>query len=294
MTISMIIQAAVLIAVKCSIIFIFLYLLLIMPRIWRKPDRTPYMGVLYAHRGLHDNETEAPENSIKAFQKAVDAGYGIELYVQLTKDCDPVVFHDFTLERMCGTTGKIETSTYEQLQSLSLLQTNEKIPTLQECLNLVSGQVPLIIELKVEWLNVSLCPVVQKLLAKYDGIYCVESFNPLALLWYRRYHKEVMRGQLSTNFRRDGNYKNVLHFLLTHLLVNWATSPDFIAYNCQFKKEPGRQICRKLYKNMAVAWTVKSQKQLESLKKDFDLFIFDSFIPEDAKTTIKIEEKMGA
>lgn len=289
----MIMQKAVMIVIGGVILF-SLYLLLIMPRIWRRPNRLPYMGVLYAHRGLHDNTTLAPENSMSAFRKAVEAGYGIELDVQLTKDGIPVIFHDFTLERMCGVPGKIDMMTYEELQKLTLMQTEEKIPTLREFLDMVAGRVPLIVELKIEWTNLSLCPIVQRMLKDYQGVYCIESFNPLALLWYRIYHKEVMRGQLSTNFRRDGNYKNVLHFMLTHLLVNWATSPDFIAYNCQFKEEPGRRICRKLYKNLAVAWTVKNQKQLESLGEDFDLFIFDSFIPHEPKTFHQNKEKIGA
>ena len=264
---------------KCAAALVSLYLLMIMPRIIKKPNRQPYMGVLYAHRGLYDNEKGVPENSMAAFRRAVEAGYGIELDVQLTKDGIPVIFHDFTLERMCGVSGKVNALTYEELQVLSLGQTAEKIPTLKEFLDMAAGKVPLIVELKIEWTNLSLCPAVQKMLAEYKGVYCIESFNPLALVWYRRYHKEVMRGQLSTNFRRDGNYKNVLHFCLSHLLMNWVTKPDFIAYNCLFKKEPGRRICRNLYKNLAVAWTVKSQEQLESLKKDFDLFIFEGFIP---------------
>ena len=70
------------------------YLIAIMPRMMGRPDYTPLMGHYYAHRGLHDNETDAPENSMAAFRKAVDAGYGIELDVQLTKDRIPVVFHD--------------------------------------------------------------------------------------------------------------------------------------------------------------------------------------------------------
>lgn len=289
----MIVQRTVMILTGSSAL-ILLYLLMIMPRILKRPNRAPYIGVLYAHRGLHDNATEAPENSMPAFRKAVDAGYGIELDVQLTKDGIPVVFHDFTLERMCGVSGRIDTMTYEQLQQLSLMQTAEKIPTLKEVLGMVAGRVPLIVELKIEWTNLSLCPVVQEMLARYQGVYCIESFNPLALLWYRRHYKEVMRGQLSTNFRRDGNSKNAFHFFLSHLLMNWATSPDFIAYNCQFKEEPGRRICRKLYKNLSVGWTVKSQKQLESLKKDFDIFIFDSFIPKDTKTSVENKEKIGA
>lgn len=260
-----------------------LYLFMIMPRIWKSPKRTPHMGVYYAHRGLFDNDAEIPENSMKAFERAVAGGYGIELDVQLTKDGIPIIFHDFTLERMCGVSGKPENMTYAQLQELYLLETQEKIPRLKDFLDMVDGRVPLIIELKIEWMNMSLCSAVQNLLEDYKGVYCIESFNPLALLWYRRNYKEVMRGQLSTDFKRDGNYRNLLLFLLTHLLTNCATRPDFIAYNHRFKREPGRRICRKLYKNLAVAWTVKNQKQLESLKKDFDLFIFESFLPEDTK-----------
>lgn len=57
---------------------------------------------MIAHRGLFDNHSEAPENSLAAFRKAVDQGFGIELDVQLTKDGKLVVFHDFDLKRMCG------------------------------------------------------------------------------------------------------------------------------------------------------------------------------------------------
>lgn len=278
---SMMILKTILKIIISVIALAFLYLFMIMPRMWGRPKRNPHMGVYYAHRGLFDNSMGIPENSMKAFRRAVDAGYGIELDVQLTKDGIPVIFHDFTLERMCGVSGKVENMTYANLKKLSLLHTDEKIPKLKDFLDMVNGQVPLIIELKIESVNLALCPAVQSLLEDYKGVYCIESFNPLALLWYRRKHREVMRGQLSTNFRHDGNYKNVTYFFLTHLLTNCATRPDFIAYNCHFKTEPGRRICRKLFKNLAVAWTVKNQKQLESLKKDFDLFIFDSFIPKD-------------
>lgn len=269
----------IIIIALCIVVIIVLYLFFIMPRLWGKPSKAPYMGVYYAHRGLHDNQSSAPENSMKAFRKAVEEGYGIELDVQLTQDGIPVIFHDFTLERMCSVPGKVKQMTYSQLQQLHLLDTEEKIPTLEEFLHMVDGQVPLIVELKEEWTDLSLCPAVQKQLSEYKGVYCIESFNPLVLLWYRRYCKKVMRGQLSTDFRRDGGYKNIFYLFLTHLLTNWLTAPDFIAYNCLFKEEPARRICRKLYKNLAVAWTVKSQDQLESLKKDFDLFIFESFIP---------------
>lgn len=80
------------------VVLAVLYFLMIMPRMLHKPDTAPFKEWLYAHRGLHDNATEAPENSMAAFRKAVDAGFGIELDIQLTKDRIPVVFHDFTLK----------------------------------------------------------------------------------------------------------------------------------------------------------------------------------------------------
>lgn len=284
--VNMTVPKIIIIIALCIVVIIVLYLFFIMPRVWGTPSRYPYTVAYYAHRGLHDNQTAAPENSMMAFRKAVEEGYGIELDVQLTKDGIPVIFHDATLERMCKVPGKVRQMTYQQLQKMHLLDTEEKIPTLEEFLRMVDGKVPLIVELKEEWTDLSLCPAVQEQLSAYKGIYCIESFNPLVLLWYRRYCGKVMRGQLSTNFRKDGGYKSVLYFFLTHLLTNWLTAPDFIAYNCLFKKEPGRRICRKLYKNLAVAWTVKSEEQLECLKKDFDWFIFDSFIPNNGKKTI--------
>ena len=76
------------------LILLVIYLFLIAPRMFGKPDRSTLQGVHYAHRGLFDNESDAPENSLKAIQKAVEAGYGIEFDVQLSKDKIPVVFND--------------------------------------------------------------------------------------------------------------------------------------------------------------------------------------------------------
>lgn len=256
-----------------------LYLLAIMPRMVHKPDKKPFLGVLYAHRGLHDNGSDAPENSMRAFEKAVKAGYGIELDVQLSKDRIPVVFHDFTLERVCGVKGKVYDYTYEELQQFRLCQSEERIPRFEDFLKMVGGRAPLIVEYKVEWTDVSVCPLADKMLQDYKGTYCIESFNPLALLWYRKHRNEVVRGQLSDAFLQEEGLKGLLYFVLEHMLLNFMTKPDFIAYNHKYYWTLSRQICKKLYRCLAVAWTIKSQKELEARRKDFDLFIFDSFIP---------------
>lgn len=258
-----------------------LYLLIIMPRMIKRPDRSPFMEVLYAHRGLHDNHTDAPENSMAAFRKAVEAGYGIELDVQLSKDDVPVVFHDFTLKRICGAEGKVKDYTYEELLQFSLCGTDEKIPKFEDFLNMVDGRVPLIVEYKIAGGDTKVCEVADKLLREYKGTYCIESFNPLGLVWYRKNRNEVMRGQLAANFIKSGEneHSKLLYFALHHLLFNFMTKPDFIAYNHSDYKDLSRVICRYLYRSLSVAWTIKTEENLQARRKDFDLFIFDSFIP---------------
>lgn len=261
-------------------VLVLLYFLAIMPRLSHRKERKDFLGVYYAHRGLHDNTSDAPENSLAAFRKAVKAGYGIEMDVQLTKDKVPVVFHDFTLERICGREGKVCDYTFQELKQFRLCGSEERIPGFEEALRNIKGKVPLIVELKVEWMDISVCPVVDQLLREYKGLYCVESFNPLVLSWYRRYHNDVVRGQLSDGFVKSGEMKGILYALLQNLMLNWVTKPDFVAYNHKYADVPARKICRKLYKNMAAAWTIKSQEELEKARNKFDIFIFDSFIPD--------------
>ncbi|MCH5275017.1 MAG: glycerophosphodiester phosphodiesterase [Lachnospiraceae bacterium] len=270
-----------LIATGILLLLVILYLLMIMPRMMHRPDITPFKSVLYAHRGLHDNFSPAPENSMAAFKKAVDAGFGIELDVQLSKDKVPVVFHDSTLDRICGVEGRVEDFTYEELQQFSLCGTAEKIPKFEDFLKLVDGKVPLIIEYKIPGGVAEVCPIADKLLQAYKGAYCIESFNPLGVLWYRRNRKEVVRGQLADNFIKSGEntLSPLLYFALHHLMFNFLTKPDFIAYNHFLYRDLSRRLCRRLYRAPAAAWTIKNEVELKESRKEFDMFIFDSFVP---------------
>lgn len=286
-----------------AIVVFVLYFLMIMPRMTGKPDKAPFVNKLYAHRGFFDNSSDAPENSMKAFVKAVEAGYGIELDVQLTSDNIPVVFHDFTLARVAryedgkapsdavhnpdgsiGVKGKVCDYTYEELLQFHLMNSDEKIPLFSEFLKTVDGRAPLIVELKIEWTDLSVCPIADELLSRYKGRYIIESFNPLGLIWYRRHHKDVMRGQLSDEFRKEepGLYRTPTYFVLANLLLNFLTKPDFIAYNHKYTNSLSRRLCCGFYGNVAAAWTIKSQKDLDMCRKHYDIYIFDSFIPDSS------------
>ena len=213
------------------IVLFVLYLFLVAPRMCGKPDRTPLYGVLYAHRGLFDNQTNAPENSLPAFRKAVEAGYGIELDVQLSKDGIPVVFHDASLKRMCGIDGNVWEYDLKELQQMKLAGSDATIPTFEEVLNVIDGKVPLIIEYKLDVAQTKVCELANEMLSHYKGVYCIECFHPLALLWYRKHRPDIVRGQLCMEYWKEEKYRgNLLFLLLSYLVTNVATRPDFIAY----------------------------------------------------------------
>ena len=160
---------------------------------------------LVAHRGLHDNGRGVPENSMTAFQLAIERGHAIELDVRITADNKLVVFHDDTLQRMTGVPGEVDRWVLEDLKKLRLLGTEEAIPTVEEMLSLVNGQVPLLIEIKNDKSeNVGrLEPLLMALLAEYQGFFILESFNPEVLVWLRRNAPQYISGQLGSYSKSD-------------------------------------------------------------------------------------------
>lgn len=264
-------------AILVIIILIIIYLYLICPRVINRPDRSGLKQTHYAHRGLFDNRTSAPENSLEAFRRAVEAGYGIELDVQLSKDKVPVVFHDATLKRMCGRDGNVWDYTLQELKELRLADSKEKIPTLREALEVVKGKVPLIVEYKLDVPSTEVCELGNQLLNNYKGVYCIESFHPYALMWYRKHRPDVVRGQLSRDFSKTKKYQGIHYKVLTYLLTNFLTRPDFIAYKYTDAHILSRRLCEKLGA-LSVAYTIKSQEAYEQAKDAFEVFIFDSFI----------------
>lgn len=266
--------------IMLSIIFLFFFALL--PRTDMKSNCRKFCGLLYAHRGLWCSQKKIPENSLPAFHQAVSYGCAIELDVHLTKDKRAVVFHDNSLKRMCGVDGYIWDYTYDELQNFSLENTKEKIPLLSQVLTLVNGRVPLLIELKTRLLDTSVCPVADSLLADYNGEYCIESFSPLILHWYKKHRPYVIRGQLSCRFDSDAELPAPLLFLSEHLLFNWYGRPDFIAYEfCRGIRLFNLKILRSFFKTPAFAWTIQSQSELKKSQKYYDAVIFDRFVPSD-------------
>ena len=181
-----------------------------------------------AHRGLFNNK-DIPENSMKAFEAAMQKGFAIELDIQMTKDGYLVVFHDKSLKRVCGIKNEIPMLTLNEVKQARLCGTDSMIPTFEDVLMLVSGKVPLLIEVKEDENYEELMPKLMSLLERYEGEYMIESFDPRIVLWLKKNHPSVIRGQLSSkNIREVKN--RLLKFILGNMFLNVITKPHFIAY----------------------------------------------------------------
>lgn len=261
------------------LVLLILYLWSIKPN--KKRDVSAFLGRLYSHRGIHDNKDKNPENSLLSFRMAAEAGYGIELDVQVTRDNIPVIFHDKTLKRACELDSCISDYTLKELKDIRLFNTDEYIPTLKEVLTTVDGRVPLIVEIKNDTSDVSEIKFIAGVLDAYKGVYCIESFNPLAVIWYKKNRPQIIRGQLSSYFKKSDHSfsRRSRDFILENLMTNFLTKPDFIAFNYKYKDMFSFKLCKALFNPLTAAYTIKSQKILDANRDYFDLFIFDSFIP---------------
>ncbi len=222
----------------------------------------------YAHRGLHGKGV--PENSLKAFSLAAEKDYGIELDVQLTRDGEVVVFHDYTTDRMTGLHGKISELTYKELSALSLGNTDERIPRLSDVLNTVDGRVPLLIELKGESTDTALCSALAAELEGYCGDYLVESFNPLLLRGFARLCPLVPRGILSAK----RTVKGALAFPLRHILLCFLCRVDFVAYCFSDPFPPTARLCT-LLGARKLLWTPRNDRQIAKAAEHCHGVIFE-------------------
>lgn len=233
----------------------------------------------YAHRGLHGNGV--PENSMAAFQLALDSGYGIELDIHLLADGNLAVIHDASLLRTAGVDVKIEDLTTQDLCNYRLENSEEMIPTFRQVLELFDGKAPLIVELKSENGNYAqLTETACKMLESYKGLYCIESFDPRCIRWLMKNRPEIVRGQLAHNsLRSKVNVPLVLRFAMTNLLSNFWNLPDFVAYCFSDRDRLSVRIARKLWKIQGVSWTLRKPEDFDTAMQEDWIPIFEGFKP---------------
>lgn len=259
------------------LVLLALYLFLIAPSL-RRPDDGHLRGWLYAHRGLHDGNKAVPENSMEAFRLAVEKGYGMELDVQLTRDGQVVVHHDGSLRRVCGVDKNIRDITYEELCAIPLPD-GSRVPLFSEVLDLVDGRAPIIVEVKHYGGAAKNAAAAWEVLKSYKGPFCVESFDPTAMAWFRKHAPHIVRGQLADGGKwKPASLNLVSHFALKHLLVNVLSRPHFVAYSVPSDHTLAMWLMKHVFKPGLACWTVREQKVLDDAR-EYHYPIFELFDP---------------
>lgn len=229
-----------------------------------------------AHRGLW-SPAGAPENSLGAFQAACAAGYGIELDVQLSADGEAVVFHDATLERMTGETGRVRDRSAADLAELRLKDSEEKIPTLLEVLAIVGHRAMVHVELKTPAGDVGpLERRVHEVIADHHGPLAVIGFNAYSHAWFADHYPGVLRGLDSYSYADQPKLspdQRKAYAGLEHVAV---ARPHFLALGLDMLPNP-RAAKLRAEGMPVVAWTVRSPEQWEAVKDGCDNLIFEGF-----------------
>jgi glycerophosphoryl diester phosphodiesterase len=232
-----------------------------------------------AHRGLWA-PGGAPENSLAAFEAAAEAGYGIELDVQLSADGEAMVFHDDTLERMAGALGRIAERTVTDLGELALGGTAERIPTLRETLALVGRRALVLIELKTPAGAVGpLEQRVHEILIDHAGPVAVIGFNPYSHAWFAARHADVLRGLDSYAYAEPkpgmSAEQRKAFAALEHVEI---AKPHFLALGLDML--PSEVAASRRAEGLpVVAWTVRAPEQWEAVRSACDNLIFEGFRP---------------
>jgi glycerophosphoryl diester phosphodiesterase len=231
-----------------------------------------------AHRGLYTKDQSVPENSMLAFQKALEKGYAIELDVNMTKDDVVIAFHDYQLKRVFNNHRNIDELTYTELKEMNLFQTHEKVPTLTDVICYVHGKVPLLIELKPHVNVKKLCHETMRVLENYPGSYALFSFHPKVVYTLKKVYPWVIRGQISEYFKDDLNMSKLSKYLMKSMFFNRFTKPDFISYG--INDLPNKYLDKYKKKGLTIiSYAAQSQEAYDRVKSFYDNVVFEYFEP---------------
>jgi glycerophosphoryl diester phosphodiesterase len=236
-----------------------------------------------AHRALHDRAAGRIENAPAAIRAAVEAGYAIEIDLQLSKDGVAMVFHDEELDRLTDETGPVNARTAEELRRIRLKGTSDTIPSLAEVLDLIGGKVPLLIEIKDQTLVMGptdgrLEAATAAALAGYRGDVAVMSFNPHSVAHMARLAPQLPRGITTSAYDPD-DWAPVPPDVCDRL----RAIPDYDATGSSFISHEGRDLGRERVAELKaqgatiLCWTIRSLADEALARKVADNVTFEGY-----------------
>lgn len=217
--------------------------------------------MIIAHRGIHNNK-DIPENSMLAFKMAIDKEYAIEFDIEITKDDKLIIHHDTNLVRMTGVNKKVEDMTLNEIKELNLLDTNEKIPTFKELLELVNGKVFLDIEVKSTKKKDKIIDLILDELKDYKGELSLKSFDPFIVSKLKKRNTKYKIGLL---IMKKSASKGLNLLVATRLI--YLTKCDFLAVSRKMVND--RYYIRHTKKKPLYVWTFKGLADAERFVKKY-------------------------
>lgn len=246
---------------------------------------TAFTGPPLTHRALHDKTDGRPENSVEAIEAAIDAGYGIEIDLQLSSDNEAMVFHDYDLARLTGQSGAIRQHNASELGQIPLLGGKACIPTLAQVLKQIAGRVPLLIELKDQngqmgETDGALETATAKALKGYDGPAAVMSFNPHMIARMNALAPIIPRG-LTTSAYSAKDWPLLNETIRAHLreIPDYArTKSCFISHEAADLQSP--HVARlKASGATVLCWTIRSPEAEAKARQVADNVTFEGYLP---------------
>jgi glycerophosphoryl diester phosphodiesterase len=243
-----------------------------------------FLDTPIAHRTLHDVKDGRPENSIAGVKSAIEHGYGVEIDLQLSKDGVPMVFHDYSLERLTGANGPIAQRTATELSAIRLIGGNEGIPTFDAFLKYVNGRVPILVELKDQdgalgsnlvTLEKAACVLLQD----YSGPKAVMSFNPHAIAKCAEYAPGIERGLVTEQFNEQAwpLVPAARREELNHIPDYDRVGASFISHNA--KQLSDASVMRLKDQGATIlCWTVRSLEIENQARKIADNITFEGYL----------------
>ncbi len=238
-----------------------------------------------AHRALHDVGAGRPENSRAAIRAAIDAGYGIEIDLQLSRDGQAVVFHDDNLVRLTGRPGAVRDVTAANLTRLPLIGGTDGAPGFAEVLALVAGRIPVLVELKDQHGQMGptdgrLERAVTEVVRGYDGPLALMSFNPHQVIALAELCPDVPRGIVSSAYDA-ANWPELPHETRERL----RDIPDYVRAGACFISHEARDLDRPRVGALKAAgadvlcWTVRSAREEADARRIADNVTFEGYLP---------------
>jgi glycerophosphoryl diester phosphodiesterase len=238
-----------------------------------------------AHRGLHDINKGVIENSMSAFKAARDGGFAMECDVQISRDGEAMVFHDFDLDRLTAESGLVRSKTSAELQAIKLKASSagDCVQPLQDLISTVQGRTPIVVEIKSAFDgNLALTRRVVEVLRNAPDNIAVKSFDPVIVAALRMMMPERPRGIVAMAAYEYPDYKSLSpsqKHAMAHLLHYSESLPDFLSWHVKSLDHAVPKLCRDGLMMPVMSWTVRTAEDRAQAALKADQIVFEGFVP---------------